>query len=172
MRCVEVIRARVPLLNCEPDCRVQVLFQFLPGSETDSTMELGGIRASPSTIPLGLEHAKLDLCVNIGGDGRMSFDYMAELFDAATIERLASNYLALLEAAGARPDLSLESLSILGRADSELLARFCAGELRPAYLNSPLVHNAFASWALREPERPCLIFEGRVLAYGEVGSTH
>ena len=110
----------------------------------------------------------MELIVNVSGAGGLSFDYMSELFDAGTITRMASNYAALLEAAAAQPEEAVERLSIVGAADRSLLTRFCTGELRPEYLDSPLIHGAFASVAAREPGRPCLVTEDRTMTYGEV----
>ena len=139
---------------------VQVLLQYMPSGEL-AGLQLGAIMVKPLPIKSPLAHAKFELSVNINGAGGMSIDYMAELFELATIERLAASYIALLGAAADRPLTPVDSLAIMGPTDRQLLSGFCAGELRPKYLSSPPVHDVVAAVATRHPESPALVFEGR-----------
>ena len=42
------------------------------------------------------------------------------------------------------------------------------GEIRPDYVTGPLTAERFEQVAAAQPDRPCLVYEGAVLSYGEV----
>ena len=141
----------------------------MPAGEFGS-LELGGIPAGVLPLAKSLAHAKFELSVNVSGSGVVVVDYMTELFDAATIERLAASYIAVLDAATAQPMVPVDGLAIMGPADRQLLAHFSCGPLRPEHLEGPLFHEAFASVASQHPGRRCLVFEGAEMSYGQVNA--
>ena len=145
----------------------QVLFQYLPPGEV-AHLQLGGVAAVPLPVKGALAHAKLELTINITGAGMLSVDYMAELFDATTIERMVASYFTLLEAAVETPAAPINTLAMLSQADRQTLSGFSAGKSRPEYLAAPPFPAAFAALAGRQPGRPCLVFEGAEMSYGAV----
>ena len=81
--------ARVP--NANP--LFQVLFQYLPEGRGRAVMQLAGGSTKPLEKAAGLSHAKLDLTFSVGGKGILA-EYMSELFDAVTMERLAGSFVS------------------------------------------------------------------------------
>jgi non-ribosomal peptide synthetase component F len=156
--------ARVP--NVNP--LFQVLFQYLPdGTGRDSYTFGGGVVARLFDKMAGLSHAKMDLFFTVGKNAVLA-EYMTDLFDAPTIDRLLSSFVNVLEQLvddSRRPALSC---SLLGARDALEAARLSMGVERPEYVSAPLVHDAFDAIAAAFPEHQCLYFEGEWLSYGQV----
>ena len=73
---------------------------------------------------LEIAAAKFDLTLDAAETPRglaLSFEYSRDLFDAATVKRLAGHYLALLEALPGDPARRLEELPMLGAAEWQQL---------------------------------------------------
>ncbi|HXM58729.1 MAG TPA: amino acid adenylation domain-containing protein, partial [Candidatus Dormibacteraeota bacterium] len=122
---------------------VQVMFSFddtpLPA------VELDGCGATVFERHNGT--AKMDVNViveprserQVGASGErvddrltLLWEYNADLFDAATMARMAEHYQRLLEAASATPDVPLSHLSLLGPAESrQVLEAWSAPAARP-----------------------------------------
>ena len=158
--------ARIP--NVNP--LFQVLFQYMPGGGGiggGKTM-LGDIELSSYTGEGGgLAHAKMDLSVVMSGEFIMA-DYMAELFDEATINRLLGSFINVLEQLAEDAAATALKASLLSPQDTMEVAKFSIGEERSHYLSAPLVYAAFEEQAARFPKRRCLHYEGVWLTYGEV----
>ena len=122
-------------------------------------------------IPLGRAQFELTFEVIVGADGGMAgrLVYNSDALAAETVAGLAAGFRAVCgavaeDAGAALADLPLAEGGALGTA---VVALSCA-EARPDYLAAPLVHEAVAEHAKRGPGRPCLVFEGATLSYGEV----
>lgn len=104
----------------------------------------------------------------VNGEGRIVVDYMAELFDEPTIARIMASYASLLSSMAAAPEAPVAAADLFPSGGlHSLLTEFAPGEARPDHLAAPLVHVAFEQHAAAEPTRPCLVFEGTTLSYGE-----
>ncbi len=100
------------------------LFQvvFTLQDEETAPLRLTGCTVEP--VPLTNGTAKFDLELLVTRrDGRLSgtIEYASDLFDAATMSRLAGHYLRLLDAAAADPDRRLSELDLLTPAEHEQL---------------------------------------------------
>ncbi len=84
---------------------VAELFQ---GSEADEPWELSGVRVAPYRV--SQQDGQFDLSLWMTERGGCTFKYGTDVFDASTIERLAMDYLALLEAIDRQPYLPLGAL--------------------------------------------------------------
>jgi amino acid adenylation domain-containing protein len=127
---------------------------------------------APPTAPgwelltqLGIDNgtSKFDLSVELddrpeGLVGR--FIYSTDLFEAASIERLAGLFGGLLEAAVAAPDRPITRLPLPGAAVVQ-------GARRP--LPDLLVHELVELQAARTPDAVAVEHEGRRLTYRELG---
>lgn len=145
---------------------MQVIFQHLPDA-ADLRLHFDGLLASllPDPAPSA---AKLDLFWDVDASGLVTIDYMSELFDASTIERMLAAYQLLLQQAAQQPQRAVTNLRLLTEHDRQLLSRLSSGALRPDYLEQPLMPAAFEELAAAHPSRPCLVFGDEVLTYGEV----
>ncbi|HEX8391102.1 MAG TPA: amino acid adenylation domain-containing protein [Longimicrobium sp.] len=93
-------------------------------------------------------------------------EYATELFDEATVRRMAGHLVDLLAAAVADPDRPLRALPGLlrGEARRTLLAESGSAAEVP---DAP-VHVLFARQAARTPHAPALLSGGSVLSYSEL----
>lgn len=92
-------------------------------SAVDVSLDLAGLRLSPMDVESGV--SKFDLVIllwDVPGGIRGTFEYDAELFEAATIERMAARFLALLQYLVDHGDERL----------ADLRARFGEAEKKPA----------------------------------------
>ncbi|MFD8208923.1 amino acid adenylation domain-containing protein [Streptomyces sp. NPDC059695] len=115
-------------------------------------------------------HADLALYMREEPDGGLYglFTYRTDLFDAATVERLAERFELLTAAGVADPALPVDRLPLLGPAErTAVLETWAVGPALPdggpATLTEAL-HRA----ALRTPGATALVFEDRTLTYGEL----
>ena len=121
----------------------------------------GGVAVESST-------AKFDLTLVMFESPRglvASIEYATDLFDAATIERLAASFTVLLAGAAAHPERRLRELPILP-ADEErrLLVEWTATSTD--YPRDASIHALFEAQAARTPEAIALSFGETVLSYG------
>ncbi|MGY2376657.1 non-ribosomal peptide synthetase [Pseudomonas sp. SDO524_S393] len=106
------------LLEAFPQAREQGLFQVMFNHQQ---RDLSALRRLPGMLadelPWHSREAKFDLQLHTEEDrnGRLSlsFDYADELFDSATIERLAEHYLNLLQAVCEQPQQTLGDLKLM-----------------------------------------------------------
>ncbi|HXO41006.1 MAG TPA: amino acid adenylation domain-containing protein, partial [Thermoanaerobaculia bacterium] len=154
----------------------------------------GAARGGPAPLamrPLELEigAAKFDLTLDAAETPRglaLSFEFRRDLFDAATVKRLAGHYLALLAALPGDPGRRLEELPVLGAAEMQQLrlewndtARRWGGSRSPAGHQagrrraeiSPVaekIDELFEWQAARRPEALAVRGQGVTLTYGEL----
>ena len=147
----------------------QVLFQYMPSAPSGGQAFMGDIAVDSYEGPAGLAHAKMDLSFLMSGESIL-VDYMSELFDAATVERLFGSFVSILEQMVTDVNASALGGSLLSPQDADEVAALSMGEERPAYLSAPLVHEAFEAVAARSPDQRCLCFKDEWLTYGEVNS--
>ncbi|HEX2569410.1 MAG TPA: amino acid adenylation domain-containing protein [Polyangia bacterium] len=150
----------------------QVLFvlQNLPATALD----LPGLTLTPIEIDGGI--AKFDLTLTLqesqGGAGglRGVLEYNTDLFDAATMERMAGHLRRLLEGVVEDPERRVAELPLLTEEEREqLLERW---NQRPVVLPGAWsgggVEALFAEEAARRPEAPAVVFGDDCLTYGEL----
>ncbi len=110
-----------------------------------------------------------DLCLVVEESGdsfATALTYDADLWTAATAERLLARLEALLAAAAAEPECSLAELPLLAPGEEgQLLVWSFGGEAPPA---AELVHRLFARRAAERPWAPAVVAGGRSVPYGEL----
>ena len=122
--------------------------------------------------PLELEETtvRFDLeCHLWTREGRLSGHllYASELFEAATMERLARRYLRLLAAVAAEPDLPLSRLPLLDEEERRTLLVDWNGAVTD-YPGDGTLHGLFAEHARRTPQAEALRFRDERLSYREL----
>ncbi|HEX8275245.1 MAG TPA: non-ribosomal peptide synthase/polyketide synthase [Longimicrobiaceae bacterium] len=130
-------------------------------------LELGGLRAEPLESAADVAKFDLDLQLAEEGDGLAgALVFRAELFDAATAERLAAHFAALLEGALAAPDAPLARLPLMDAAER---ARVLEAGRAPAAAHAfAPVHAGVAAQARRTPGAPAVAWERGTLTYAEL----
>ncbi|HKH46386.1 MAG TPA: condensation domain-containing protein, partial [Thermoanaerobaculia bacterium] len=135
------------------------LFQVLFAWQNLAVGEIAlpGLRLVP--LELLEEGAKFDLSLSlheVGSGIAGSISYARDLFDAPTIDRLATAYSALLSAVVEQPELPVSQLSLLGSLERhQLLVEWNdVAALAPA---DTTLHGLFAAQAARTPQAVALV---------------
>ncbi len=114
--------------------------------------------------------AKFDLTLFVERDARGlsgALEYNTDLFDPATIRRLARHLEALLGAVAANPRRTLADLPLLNGAERHQLVwdwNDTAAETAPA----ATIHSLFERTVDRQPEAIALVADGRTMTFSEL----
>ncbi len=152
-------------LSRTPLFQVMLVLQNAPLPE----IELGGLtlRNQPfenATVQFDLEFGLVE---NEGGIN-VQIDYNIDLYDAATIVRMAGHFLTLLAAVVADPDRRIRLLPMLTEAERR---RFEAWNRAPWPLPAPhCLHELVARQAARTPGATALVVGEQRLSYRELDS--
>ncbi|HEX2092009.1 MAG TPA: amino acid adenylation domain-containing protein, partial [Longimicrobiaceae bacterium] len=145
----------------------QVTFTLEEG-DFEQDVRLGGVRLESLEWVEDLSKWDLSLGIAEDGDGlRAVFTYAADLYEAATVERMAEHFRNLLHALASAPERRLSELELVGAAERRWLLAQGSGAgagVEPA----GCVHELFAGWAARTPEATAVVFDGGTLTYAEL----
>lgn len=133
-----------------------------------AALALDGIGVCRMTLPAS--HAKFDLTLTlrqIEGDWWASWEYCADLFEARTIERMATHFQRLLASIVAAPMERIGRLSLHESEEREQLL-FEWNRTTADYPRDACVHELVETQAARAPESVAMLNEGRALTYGEL----
>ncbi len=130
--------------------------------------ELSQLTVSPFRIDNGTAKFDLTLCLLDRADGVAGWiEYAADLFDATRIERMAGNYLAMLEGIVSNPNERVSMLPLLTEAERQrLLVDW--NESQVDYPANACIHELFEVQADRTPGAVAAEFNGEQLTYGEL----
>ncbi len=138
---------------------------------------LPGVRAE--LLPPVLPRAKFDLTLSLAGGSEGlagDLEYSAELFDAATAERLLGHFSRLLAAAVAAPERRLSELPLMAPAERHQLL-WGWNDVSWDYPRSATMAELFAATAAHAPDAVALVMEPaaaapqappEVMTYGEL----
>ncbi|HEX7239342.1 MAG TPA: amino acid adenylation domain-containing protein, partial [Longimicrobiaceae bacterium] len=147
-------------LGRDPVFQVVLVLQNAPGG----AVELPGLELRLEGAETGTAKFDLTLAMGESGDGlEAALEYATELFDAATVERMAARFGVLLAAAAADPDRSVADLPLLDGAERAQLEAWSTVEASPAPRRC--VHELFAGQARRTPDRVALVYQDERLTY-------
>jgi amino acid adenylation domain-containing protein len=147
------------------------LFQAMFALQNDQgeALRLGSLEAE-ALADGGEAAAKFDLFLGFGdGGGPLSgsLSHRAELWDAATMERMVEHLRALLDAVAAEPDRPAGEVSFLGEAERRrIVEEWNATD--DAFDPDVLVHHRVSARARRTPDAVAVSFGGSALTYGEM----
>ncbi|HEX3526027.1 MAG TPA: amino acid adenylation domain-containing protein [Thermoanaerobaculia bacterium] len=144
----------------------QVMFAFL--SDPAATLRMTGL--SVSLVDLDTADAKFDLTLSIHEwEGRLegALSYRSDLFDAATIDRLAGHLRTLLAGAVADPARRLSDLPLLTAAEQWQIAGEWTATGR-AFALDRCIHELVAEQAARTPDLPAIVSEAGTVTYREL----
>jgi len=162
----------VEALVSERDLAVSPLFQtlFVLQNAPAGELRIRGIALEP--LEVRSEVAKLDLGLALtetshGIAGVL--EHNTDLFDATTAARLAARFAALLEAAVADPDRSVDDLAmLLPQERSQLLLEW--NDTGEAPLPECCLHELFAAQAARTPHATALVHRTCRWPYAELAA--
>jgi amino acid adenylation domain-containing protein len=138
--------------------------------ETGLRMDLGGFVME--SIPLERRAATLDLVMLIIetiGSLSASIRFNTDLFDAATIARMAGHFQALLQSVIRDPAAAIGDFEILTGAERrQLLVEF--NNTKTDYPKDKCVHHLFEEQVQRTPDSVAVVFEGQQLTYAQLNA--
>ncbi|MDK2126025.1 non-ribosomal peptide synthetase [Parachitinimonas caeni] len=147
-----------------PLFQVMLVLQNMPRGQLD----LPGLTLFPQET--GTDAAKFDLSVEAAETTaglQLTFEYNTDLFDAASIERLAGHFMQLLRHAAADPSQTIARLPLLDATKRQcLLHDWNATAVdygTPAGLPA-----RFAAQVRERPSQTALVCEGQSLSYAEL----
>jgi amino acid adenylation domain-containing protein len=146
----------------------QVMFSMVPAGDADGGEgDFGGLQVEASEPDV--HTAKVDLSLTIGdADGVLSggLQYAGDLFDEATVRRMADHFALLLAAAAADPDAPVSTLPMIADGDRKQVLETwneTAMELDP----SP-IHLQIQRQAELRPDASALIAEDATLTFAQL----
>jgi len=146
-----------------PLVQVMLAFQNAPLPE----LEMGELKLEP--LEIESEHARFDLTIEIQPDAagwKMAMEYNTDIFDAETIERLASHYQRLLEVAVANPDVPMAELEFISDAERSEIEAWSA--LRKQYKTELCLHQLFEQQAQQSGTAEAICCGTQKLSYIEL----
>jgi amino acid adenylation domain-containing protein len=163
--------------NYAPFCRVMFNFHDAPLA----SLRVGGTSVELTEL-IDNHSAKFDLNLIVlplseqrvgeaaeAGDDRIvvNWEYATDLFDAATVERMAEHYRELLEGIAADPDRPLSALPLLAGAEHRRLLMDWNATARD-YPRDACVHQLFEAQADATPDAVALVYGNERLTYREL----
>jgi amino acid adenylation domain-containing protein/non-ribosomal peptide synthase protein (TIGR01720 family) len=158
------------LLEAFPQAREQGLFQVMFNHQQ---RDLSALRRLPGLLadelPWHSREAKFDLQLHSEEDHRgrlaLHFDYAAELFDVATVRRMAEHFTALLQQVSDQPDQRIGDLALLSAVEQGQQQDWSQA---PCAAASRWLPQLLSEQAALTPERIALIWEGGQLDYASL----
>ena len=145
----------------------QVMFTVQSAPQRKDTPAAG---LSPRGAALDLDASKFDLSLGFmdGPSGlRGSIEYRTDLFDAATIDRMAAHLTTLLGAIGASPDARLADLRLLPEEEA-LTLEVAWNDTRADYPRDVDLVSLFAAQVARAPAAIAVTCESESITYAEL----
>ncbi len=160
----------VEALRVERSLAYTPLFQVMFSLEESAgtVPALAGVEVEE--VDPGLEVVEFDLVLRAQERAEglgLLVHYRADLFDAATVERMLDAFALLLGAVPAGAGRRVLELPLVGDEELRRVERWSAGPLLPRAVHTP-VHRLFAAQAARTPDAEAVACRGERLTYAEL----
>ncbi len=161
----QLVEALKPTRDLSRSPLFQVMFAL---QNAPTAMELSGVSLEALDLQTGMAKFDLTLLVRETEAGLVGFwEYNTALFDEETVARMAAHYARLLEAATARPELSLAKLPLLSEAERlQVLVQW--NDTRVDFPREACIHALFEAQVARTPDAVALEHEGACLTYAQL----
>ncbi|WP_260604961.1 non-ribosomal peptide synthetase [Streptomyces sp. WAC 01420] len=158
-------------LASERDLSRNALFQvmFALQNVPDSTWTLPGLTFDALDVTNHASKFDLTLFLTEQADGRLEAElvYSTELFDRATVERLAGHYVRLLTSVLAHPGRPVGRLDILSASER---AELPAGTETVSYEGGETLQALVEEQVARTPDAPAVAFGAEQLSYAQLNA--
>uniref|UniRef100_UPI00068B5399 non-ribosomal peptide synthetase n=1 Tax=Andreprevotia chitinilytica TaxID=396808 RepID=UPI00068B5399 len=151
-------------LSHSPLFQVMLVLNNTPGG---GELHLPGLTLCE--LPQAQDTAQFDVTLSLSetGDGLVgTLAYASDLFERATIERLAGQFETVLAGMVANDQQGIAQLPLLRATERQQLADFNA--TAADYPADALIHQLFEQQAEQQPDAIALLFEDQRLSYGEL----
>ncbi len=170
-----LVEALQPKRNLSHNPLFQVMLVLQNAHAVSAGRILPDAHAGPlqtATIDVATNSAKFDLTLLLeeGDDGlKCVWEYNTDLFDAATVARMATHFQILLEGIVADPEQRIAHLPILSDAERhQLLVEW--NDTAADYPSDRCIHQLFEAQVERTPNAVAVIFEDQQLTYAELNA--
>ena len=151
-------------MSHNPLFQVMLSLQNVP----EATLEVEGLRIEPVVMETYTSKFDLDLNITERPTGlEVQFNYNTDLFDAATLQRMAEHYRTLLEDLSQSPDRRLSALRMLSPTEWQQLMHISQGEAL-AYPQERCIHQLFEAQVEQDASRIAVSLDAEWLSYGEL----
>ena len=151
-------------LSHTPLFQVMFAFQNVPGS----ALQLPDLTVNPVEVNSATARFDLTLSMMETTDSlTASFEYNTDLFDAATINRMAGHFQTLLQSIAANPAQRLSDLPILTEAERQQLLVEWNNTKRDCPKDK-CIHELFEEQVDRSPDAVAVVFQDKHLTYREL----
>ncbi|MGA2264518.1 MAG: AMP-binding protein, partial [Acidobacteriota bacterium] len=157
----------VEALNPDRDRSHSPFFRVIFALQADpnENMRLPGLETSVAETDTGTAKCDLSLFVSEKPDGLCAtFEYGTDLFDPASIERIAGHFQMLLEGIVQDPDKEIGLFPLLTPAEREQLL-VTWNQTAVEYPRNACIHQLFENQVVRTPNALALLFEDQSLTY-------
>jgi amino acid adenylation domain-containing protein len=157
-------------LQPERDLSYSPLFQVKFMLDNSPEEELKFSDVTLSSLNLENSTAKLDLSLDMfetDSELRGSFEYNIDLFDEASIARMADHFYGLLSGIVANPEQPIAQLPLLTAAEQQQIL-FEWNDTQTEYPENLCFHQLFEAQVEQTPNAVALVFEDRQLTYQEL----
>ena len=155
-------------LHPERDTSRNPLFQVMFVLQNTLKVELPNLAVTPLKLDRGATPLDLILSLEETGEGVAGWwEYSTDLFDAASIVRMAGHFQTLLEGVVANPEQRLSELPLLTEAErQQLLVEW--SDTRTDFAQDACLHRLFEAQVEKTPEAVAVVFEDEQLTYREL----
>ncbi|HEX7985883.1 MAG TPA: amino acid adenylation domain-containing protein, partial [Duganella sp.] len=162
----QVVEALQPSRKLSHSPLFQVMFAF-DNISTDTELRMPGLALSRIETEHETSHFDLGLSLAQGRQGLVgTLEYASDLFERASVERLAAYLPRLLEAMVGDEHAPLSRAALL---DQEQWQELVVGlNATGAPLAARCAHQLFEARAAARPQAPALVYEGTTLDYGQL----
>jgi amino acid adenylation domain-containing protein len=132
-------------------------------------VQFDGVAFEPLPVNRGGAQFELSFSIDTEITHRLSIEYNTDLFERATVERLAAQYLTLLEAATAEPLRRISTLPLLPAEERATLRAW--NSTSAAYPRTEMFPRIFEAQVRKSPQAVAISFAGTQMSYGEVNAS-
>ncbi|EYF05057.1 amino acid adenylation domain-containing protein [Chondromyces apiculatus] len=136
--------------------------------EVEERIAFGPLTLAP--LAVSQQEGQMDLALDlfeIGGELYADLKYSTDLFEAATVERIARHYVAFLEGALAQPGQRVDAIQLLGEAERrKILVDW--NDTREEVRSDVCFHALFEAQVERAPDSVAVVFQGEATTYGSL----
>ena len=165
----------VEVLNPPRSLSHHPLFQVMLAFQNNARprFEVAGLASRSEAVATASAKFDLSLSLSEERDGTGApggivgvIEYSTDLFERASVEKLAERFIRVIEAAVAAPERALGKIDILGAAERETILRGW-NDTAHAIAQASLPE-LFAAQAAKHPDAVAVTFEEETLSYGEL----
>jgi amino acid adenylation domain-containing protein len=164
----QIIEAVQPERTMSQNPLFQACFSLLQAHR--DTLRISGLELEQQNVSSAT--ARFDLtvtCEDAKAGLIVAFEYSTDLFDPATIDRMAAHYRRILAHAVERPEAAVAALPLLTAEEATTLLRSWNASATP-YPAHRAVHELFEEWAARTPDATAVVADGRELTYRDLNA--